>query len=89
MIAARTRSRASRMALSASPTIVNAGSPCADVGLDPDAARLDAVDRERDDAGEHGSERRLQVVEPDELVAVVERHADRVEPQLGVARPVT
>src|SRR4051794_5049323 len=30
----------------------------------------------------------LQVVQPDELVVDVERHAHRVEPQLGVVRPV-
>ena len=51
--AARTRSRASRTALSARPTIVNVGRPCADVDLDPHAPRLDPVDREGDDAGDH------------------------------------
>ena len=53
-IAARTRSRASRTARSASPTIVKAGRPGADVDLDGDEARVEAVDGEGGDAGEHG-----------------------------------
>ena len=52
-IAARTRSRASRTAASASPTMRNVGQPRPDVDLDPDGPRIDAVDGERGDASEH------------------------------------
>ena len=57
-IAARTRSRASRTALSPRPTIVNAGRPAPEVDLDGDPPRLDAVDGEGGDAGEHGGDAR-------------------------------
>ena len=52
-IAARTRSRDSRTAVSPSPTIVNAGQARTDVDLDPHLARIDPVDRERRQASEH------------------------------------
>ena len=52
VIAARTRSRASRTALSASPTTVKPAGRCADVGLDPHPPCLDAVERERVDPRE-------------------------------------
>src|SRR5918995_3199146 len=89
VIAARTRSRASRTALSASPTTVNAGSPRrisasthtrrasipSSVKL-LTCARLMRADRGRRAA----SERPPQVVEPHELVAPVDHHADGVAP---------
>ena len=77
--AARTRSRASRTALSASPTTANAGSP----------RRMSASTQTRrastpssanvSTRAEAASERALEVVEAHERVAVVDHDADRVE----------
>ena len=47
------RSRDSRTAVSARPDDRERRQPRADVDLDPDLARVDPVDRERGDAGEH------------------------------------
>ena len=52
--APRTRSRASRRAASARPTIVKPGQPGRDVDLDPDGPAVEAVERGGKDAGEHG-----------------------------------
>jgi hypothetical protein len=60
----------------------------AQVDLDGHPPRLDAVDREGGDAGEHGSERPFEVVEGDEVARGVDGHPDRVEAQLLRARPV-
>ena len=57
-IAARTRSRASRTARSARPTIVKFGQAGAHVDLDRDAPRVESVDGEGGDAGEHGGHAR-------------------------------
>ena len=91
VIAARTRSRASRTALSASPTIVNAGRPGADVGLDPHPARLDAVERERRGRGRGHQNAPSRWSSRTSAARAVDDHADRVEAQLArstaAARP--
>ena len=69
--AARTRSRASRTALSASPTTVNAGRPWRMSASTHTRRLVDAVHGEGGDPGDHGSERALEVVQPDELVVTV------------------
>ena len=60
----------------------------ADVRLDPHAAAGHAVHGEGGDPGDHGSERALEVVQPDELVVTVDEHADGVEAQVVVPRAV-
>src|SRR4051812_41628459 len=100
-MAARTRSRASRTALSAKPTTVNAGRPSrmsastqTRRAFTPSTAKV--VTREsisgrlrRPRGGERSaSERGLQVVEPDEGAAAVEQDADAVEAQPRAERAV-
>ena len=88
VIAERTRSRASRTALSASPTIVNAGSPMRMSASTqtrrqstPSSANAVTCARLTQNAA-------FQVVERDEGAVGVEDHADRVEAELRRARPV-
>ena len=81
-IAARTRSRDSRTALSPSPTIVERGQTQADVDLDRDAPRLDPVDRERRDARERHQNAASRWSSETSLPGGVDRDADRVEAQL-------
>src|SRR4051812_21899858 len=82
-IAERTRSRASRTALSGSPTTVNAGRP-ARMSASTHTRRL-ATPSSAKVAPGRASERRLEVVERDEAPVVIDDDADRVEPQ--VLRP--
>src|SRR3954454_7097840 len=102
--AERTRSRASRTALSARPTIVNAGRPWRTSASTstrrastPSSAK--AVTRARltpttkgpaaaRRSGGGRSKRRFLVIQPDQLPAGVDRHPDRVEAQLRAVRPV-
>src|SRR3954447_19815913 len=95
VIAERTRSRASRTALSARPTIVKAGRPMR-MSASTQTRRLstpssaNAVTRARLMPGIHASgprlggasKRPLQVHELDERASGVEDHADRVKAQL-------
>jgi len=60
--------------------------PLPEVHLDGDAPRLEPVDREGGDRGEHGSERPFEVVEPHHPATRVEDDADRVEPQVEPVR---
>src|SRR3954447_25807290 len=92
VIAERTRSRASRTALSARPTIVKAGRPMR-MSASTQTRRLStpssakAMTRARL-TSRRASERPLEVIELDERAVRVEDHADGVEPQLGRARPL-
>ena len=61
--------------------------PAAQVGLDPHAPRLDAVERERVDPREPHSERAAEVIEPHQPVALVDEHAHRIEAQGEEVRP--
>ncbi len=61
-MADRTRSRASRTAVSARPTMRNAGRPGAHVDLDRDAAGVEPVDGEGGDASEHAADGRTPAV---------------------------
>src|SRR6478752_884032 len=99
-MAARTRSRASRTALSASPTTVNAGRPSrmsastqTRRASTPSTAKVltrESISAELASEGraEVASERGLQVVQPDERAAAVEQHGDAVEAQPGAERAV-
>src|SRR5215207_11523128 len=93
MMAARTRSRASRTALSARPTTAKAGSPrrmSASTHTRRAAipSRQNVLTRARLMTGGGPSERGLQVVEADEPVALVDDDPDRVAADAGEMRPL-
>src|SRR5689334_12015610 len=89
--AAWTRSRASRTALSASPTTVKPGRPSrmsASTQTRRASTQSSAKVTTRAITTPRPSERGLEVIETDEPVACVDGHADRVEAQLGRPRAV-
>src|SRR4051812_44235588 len=87
VMAARTRSRASRTALSARPTTVNEGRPRR-MSHSTATRRVSTPSMAKLVTAESTSERPLEVLQRDERARGVDRHPDRVEAQLARERPV-
>src|SRR3712207_4450598 len=86
-IAARTRSRASRTALSASPTTVNAGRP-ERTSASTSTRRASTPSRANGGTRASTPERVLEVVEPHEAATAVQHGSEGVEAQLHARRSV-